>query len=150
MNREDCRICEGDGDCLSCGVGSIYDLCQKCVLVSVVLICGCASTPWSRADCTRYRYPAFNVLVCNDQAVDSNCQKWTRRAVGSRYALDDNGNVIGTDYSFRACAHVAWFGRKPYATVGRSYPQTILHELGHILTDKPQSEIPRLYPVEDQ
>lgn len=116
-------------------------------LIALVALCGCASTPWARADCTRYRYLAFNVLVCADAAVDANCQKWTRRAVGSGYALDDNGNVIGPDYPFRACAHPAWFGRKPCITVGRSYPQTILHELGHILTDKAQGEIPKAYPV---
>lgn len=114
------------------------------LLLPVLLLCACASTPWSRANCTRYRYPEFNVLVCDDGAVQANCEKWTRRAGGG---LDDNGNVIGPAYPFRACAHPAWFGRKPYVVVGRSYPSVILHELGHILTDKSQGEIPRAYPV---
>lgn len=116
-----------------------------CALAVVPLsLCACASSPWARADCTRYRYPEFNVLVCADAAVQANCAKWTRRAGGG---LDDNGHRIGPDYPFRACAHPAWFGRKPYVVVGRSYPQTILHELGHILTDTPQGQVPGMYPV---
>lgn len=103
---------------------------------AVHLLSGCASTPWSKANCIRYRYKAYNVLACNDEAVGQHCFKHGK--------LADNGKPL--DYLPRACMEHNMWGRKDTIVIGLSYMGCLPHELCHADGVLPGAECARLYP----
>lgn len=128
------------------------------LLVSALIVfSGCAAAPsFKAADCERYRYPDFNVLVCSDNAVDSHCRKWIynhgydakNRAYIKRAipGMKDNGKPVGPTDFIAGCAHKRHANLKGNAIVGRSNFTSVLHEIAHLISGKSQADVERGYP----
>lgn len=91
--------------------------------VWIVLISGCASNPFRKADCLRYRYGDYNILACNDDAVNHNCHKYVKHW--------DNGKPMDDGF-IRACYKPNKWGRRPNILIGKSYINCLPHELCHL------------------
>jgi hypothetical protein len=112
----------------------IFCLSATAGIVLLALLNGCASTPFSRANCERFRHNGYNVLACDDDAVGKHCARGSRDIVIPHKwhpAMADNGKIV--DYLPRACFHSRpWaFGRKPNIIIGRSHLICLSHEICH-------------------
>lgn len=84
---------------------------------------GCASdSAFRRADCTRFRFYAYNVLACNDRAVGEHCRRVCK--------LTDTGKPV--DYYPRACFEPNRWGRRHTVVIGGSYMGCLPHEVCHL------------------
>lgn len=121
----------------------------RILLACSVLLSGCASSPWNRADCARRRHNGYNVLVCADEAAGQHCAKGSRDTVSPHVrhvSHADNGKVL--DYQPRACTEFRpmAFGRKPNIVIGRSYMDCLDHEIAHLEHPNDPAWVERNFP----
>lgn len=116
----------------------------------VVLMGACVGAPsYKAADCDRFRFRGYNILVCADDSVGIYCAKGGRSVVQSHVRsipLADNGKVV--DYAPRACYNPRgeYFGRKGNLIVGKSFTLCIAHELCHVENPGDPAKCEREYP----
>lgn len=106
-------------------------------LIVLVLFCGCVTSPWRSADCERHRMRGYDVLACNDDAVDHYCHKH-----GKTW---DDGTPLDSR-RIRACAHKTWHGRRPKIFMGKSYMGCVLHEIAHLENPGEAAMVEKKYP----
>ena len=100
----------------------------------VVFLVGCASSPWARAECDRFRFRGYNVIACNDKAVGEHCRRGSRSVLKAHEWVEtssDSGKPL--DYYPRACTEfrATAFNRKPTIAIGKSYLACLPHEIAH-------------------
>lgn len=83
---------------------------------------GCAAPSFGAAGCKRYPYPRWNVLVCDDYAVDRHCHKYVKNW--------DNGDPVDARV-IRACHRKASWLRKGNIMIGESHLACLMHEIAH-------------------
>ena len=103
----------------------------------MLILAGCAGTPsYKAADCDRFRFKGFNILVCDDTSVGIHCKRIC--------ALTDSGKAV--TYHPRACHQPGRFGRRVTIFIGRSYLNCLPHELAHGERPNDPAMVEREYP----
>ena len=117
----------------------------------LLIMSGCTGTPsYKAADCDRFRFRSYNILVCDDTSVGIYCAKGGRSVIKSHVRsipIADNGKVV--DYAPRACYNPRgeFFKRKGNLIVGKSFTGAIPHEICHIENPGNPAMCEKLYPV---
>lgn len=107
------------------------------IFVVAFFVTGCVGQKpsFKTADCERFRYLKYSIIVCDNHSVGIYCAKGSRnlQATHKRVVpIADNGKIV--DYAPRACYNPRgnFFNRKGNLIVGESYTGCIPHEICHI------------------
>lgn len=104
----------------SVGAGTAVVLALLSALLAAGLN-GCAS-PFARANCARFNLPAWNILICDDEAVNRHCHNQGRRF----HSTWDDGRQLDAS-PIAGC----WEPSRKAIVVGRSHLGSLPHEICH-------------------